>query len=67
MTKADDFCCDWNLLKGYICPAWVVKNTNSFNKQTVKALIRLGLYSKTCLKWPLKNRQNKGLRTGFTV
>ena len=21
-----------------------------------------GMYSKTCLKWPLKNRKNKGLK-----
>ena len=24
--------------------------------------LRYYIYSKTCLKWPLKNRQNKGLK-----
>ena len=35
---------------------------NKLNNINLQEFLSLSKYSKTCLKWPLKDRQNKGLK-----
>ena len=51
----------WSVIVAFPVHTHLLYNLENFHKHVRSQLVN----SETCLKWPLKNRQNKGLKDSW--